>query len=135
MSTVSEQSEALQLSTFGDDNLLAGFASLGAQLSHAANHVHALSDEAKGHVFEVQVLSLLQCDEELGVVGVSATVSHGQQPRARVAHVKVLVLKLVPVDGLPSCPVLVGEVATLSTDRKLLGNTYLMCPYQDTDKS
>ena len=110
----------LQLSTVCDDELLRGRSSLRAELSHLQHHVHAAPHPAERHVFEVQVLGFLQGDEELRVVGVPSSVGHGQDARARVSHVEVLVLKLAAVDRLSSRPVAVGDVAALKDQRGTL---------------
>ena len=52
-------------------------------------------------------------DEELRRVGVWAGVGNGQQARGLVLHIKVFILKLVPVDGIPSEAVPSFKVATL----------------------
>jgi uncharacterized membrane protein len=52
-------------------------------------------------------------DEELGSIGVGASVGHGQTAHARVLQGKVLVGKLVAVDGLAPGSIVVGEVTTL----------------------
>ena len=104
----------LQLSTVRNDHLLTRPAGFCAELSHLFNNIHAVSDKAKGNMLEIEVLCFLQGDEELGVVGVAAAVRHGQQARACVLHVKIFILKLLPEDGLPSCPILVGYVSTLA---------------------
>ena len=52
-------------------------------------------------------------DEELRAVGVLSGVSHRKETRAVVLPDKVLVLKLLAVDGLATSAVVAGEVTTL----------------------
>lgn len=64
-------------------------------------------------MFEVQVFGFLQGYEELRVVGVASAICHRQDARACVPDIKVLILKLVAVNGLASCAVILGDVTTL----------------------
>lgn len=57
---------------------------------------------------------LCSANEELRSVGVGSSVGHGQNPWSRVLQGEVLVSKLVPVDGLSSGSIVVGEVPALS---------------------
>ena len=50
----------------------------------------------------VQPLGLDSGDEKLGAVGVLASIGHRQPAGALVLQSEVLVLELVPVDGLPA---------------------------------
>lgn len=59
------------------------------------------------------MLSFLQGYEELRVVGVAATISHGQDARACVPNIKVFIFKLATVDGFATGAVTLGDVATL----------------------
>lgn len=60
----------------------------------------------------------LDCaDEELGAVGVWSGVGHRQNPGPGVLQDKVLVFKLVAVDGLPTGSVVVGEVTSLRAEQ------------------
>ena len=110
------------MSTVHDAYPLAGLAGRRAQLSHRPHHLHALMNPAEHHVFKVQVLGLLQSDEELGVVGVPTAVRHGQQARACVSDVKVLIFKLSTVDGLSSGAIVVCEVTSLKTQKVTLSS-------------
>lgn len=55
-----------------------------------------------------------QSDEELGGVCVPPPVCHGQYTGPRMLHVKVLILELVPIDGLSTSAILIGDVTSLS---------------------
>ena len=70
------------------------------------------------------MLGLLQSDEELGVVCVPTAVRHGQEARARVSDVKVLIFKLSTVDGLSAASIVVCEVTSLKTQEVTQGSRY-----------
>lgn len=103
----------LMPSTVCDDELLQRLASLCAQCFHLLHHIHALLDPPESHVLEVEVLRLLQGDEELRGVRVTPPTGHRQDSGACVLHVKVLVFKLVAVDGLASRSIVVGDITAL----------------------
>lgn len=92
----------LKLPTVCDDELLHRGSSLCAQLSHFLHHIHTVLNPSEGHMFEVEVFSLLQGDEELRAVGVPSGIGHGKNARARVPDVKVLIFELVAVDRFTS---------------------------------
>ena len=60
-------------------------------------------------------------DEELGAVGVGASVRHRQKSGNSVLEVEVLVGKVTPVDGVSSSPVTAFEITTL--DHEILDDT------------
>lgn len=77
------------------------------------HYVHALDNVAKDYVSAVQPGSLHGGDEELGSVGVGASVSHGEDTRSGMLEDEILVGKLLSVDGLASSAIMVGEVTPL----------------------
>lgn len=107
----------LQLSTVYNCDLFARYAFPRTQLSHLLHHIHAICDHGESHIYEVQMLSFLQRDEKLRVVCVSATISHGQYTWSCMVHVKVLVLKIVPVDRLSTRAILFGYITTLKNTK------------------
>ena len=52
-------------------------------------------------------------DEELARIGVRTSIGHRQQARGLVLYIKVLILKLVPVDRIPTEPISSFKVTTL----------------------
>lgn len=112
------------LPTVCDDELLHRSAPLCAQRAHLLHHIHALLDPPESHMLEVQVLCLLQGDEELRAVCVTPAIGHGQDSRACVLHVKVLVFKLAAVDGLASTSVAFGEIAALKDELERLNHDH-----------
>lgn len=56
-------------------------------------------------------------DEELGPVGVWPSIGHRQDTRAGVGQLKVLILKLVAIDGLSTGSIVVGEVTALCDEK------------------
>ena len=73
----------------------------------------SLDDLTKHDVFVVEVWSFLGGDEELGSVGIGASVGHRQEERFVVYLRECLILKLFPVDRLSAGPVTSGEIAAL----------------------
>jgi hypothetical protein len=72
-----------------------------------------VSDLAEDDVAAVQPGGHDGGDEELGAVGVGASVGHGQQTGAVVLQLEVLIGKLLAVDGLAASTVTAGEVTAL----------------------
>jgi len=102
------------LATVFDDNLLGGFAALGAEGLDLLDNVHALDDLAEHDVLAVQPLGLGGANEELRAVGVGSSVSHGQDSRSGVLQLEVLILELVTIDRLASSTVSGSEVTSLT---------------------
>lgn len=57
--------------------------------------------------------SKICADEELGTIGVGASIGHGKAARASVFQGKVLVLKLVTINWLATSSIVVREVTSL----------------------
>ena len=64
----------------------------------------------------VKPAGLSSAEEELTSVGVGSGIGHGQDTRPGVLQLKVLIGKLVSVDGLSSGTVVVGEVSSLAQE-------------------
>lgn len=62
----------------------------------------------------VQPRGLHRRDEELGAVGVGASIGHGHDARAGVLQLEVLISELRAVDGLSTGTIVVGEVTALT---------------------
>lgn len=71
---------------------------------------------AKHDVLAIQPVCLYCADKELRAIGVGACVCHGQDTWPHVLQCEVLIRKAASVDGLPSCAIVVGEVASLHTE-------------------
>lgn len=56
--------------------------------------------------------NFIMTDEELRVVGVGSSVSHGQDSPCLVLQGKVLILKLLAVDRFPTSSIMVDEVSS-----------------------
>lgn len=54
----------------------------------------------------------------LRAVGVRASICHGEETRACVLDLEVLVLELLAVDGLAACAILAREVTALEHELK-----------------
>ena len=78
-----------------------------------------VSDLAKDNVLAVEPGGGDRRDEELGAVGVWASVCHGELSRLGVLELKVFVRELFAVDGLSASAVAAGKVAALEHE---LGN-------------
>ena len=87
-------------SGFGDHHILDGFiagVSLGSfNLSY---NVHAFNNFAENNMSAVQPGSFLDSDEELGSVGVFASVGHGQPSGTVMLELEVFVGETLAVDG------------------------------------
>src|SRR3989338_231280 len=81
---------------------------------HGFDDVHAFDDLAKDDVLVVQEAGLDGADEELGAVGVGASVGHGQNSGAGVLELEVLVFKLLSIDGFAPSAIAFGEISTLT---------------------
>eukprot|EP00303_Exanthemachrysis_gayraliae_P009057 CAMPEP_0206001816 /NCGR_PEP_ID=MMETSP1464-20131121/2350_1 /ASSEMBLY_ACC=CAM_ASM_001124 /TAXON_ID=119497 /ORGANISM="Exanthemachrysis gayraliae, Strain RCC1523" /LENGTH=302 /DNA_ID=CAMNT_0053375139 /DNA_START=202 /DNA_END=1111 /DNA_ORIENTATION=+ len=93
-------------------------AGLGPLGLHGLDHVHALDHLAEHDVLAVQPARLGRADEELAPVGVGPGVCHGQDARARVRELEVLVGELAAVDGLAARAVALGEVPALAHEAR-----------------
>jgi len=87
---------------------------LGAVPFDLLDDVHAFNDGAEDDMLAIQPGGLSRADEELGPVGVGASVRHRQDSRSGVLEGEVLVLELFPVDGLSTSSVSIGEISTLA---------------------
>jgi len=106
-----------ELATVGDNNALGGGARAGANGLHGAEDVVTSGELTEDNVLAVEPRGVSSADEELGSVGVGASVSHGEASKASVLAglaSKGLVLELVAVDGLATSAVAAGEVTTLA---------------------
>jgi len=72
-----------------------------------------ISDLTENDVAAIEPRGLDSGNEELRAVGVRAGVGHGQESRAGVLDLEVLIGKLLAVDGLATGAVATGEVTTL----------------------
>mmetsp|Transcript_34088 Transcript_34088/g.87169 ORF Transcript_34088/g.87169 Transcript_34088/m.87169 type:complete len:412 (+) Transcript_34088:286-1521(+) len=104
----------LELATVLDGDLLGGGAALAANALDRLHHVHALHHLAKHDVLAVQPGRLSSAQEELRAISAGPRVGHGEDARAGVLELKVLVFKLLAIDGLAAGSVARGEVAALA---------------------
>jgi len=72
-----------------------------------------VNDLAKDNMSAVEPISLSSGDEELGAVGVGASVGHGQKELLVVLQLEVLIGELLAVNGLATGAVAAGKVTTL----------------------
>ena len=103
----------LELTAGGNSDLGRGFAAFRAVALNCLHNVHALGDRAEHDVLAVKPVGLHGAQEELGAVGVGASVGHGQDTGASVLEREVLIFELGAVDGLTTEPGSVGDVTTL----------------------
>ena len=87
----------------------------GTESLDLLDNVHGLgiSDLAEDDVLAIEPRGDNGGDEELGAVGVGASVGHGQKTRAGVLVDEVLIGELLTVDGATTGTVATGEVTTL----------------------
>ncbi len=67
----------------------------------------------------------IRADEELGSVCVGPSISHGQCAHAQVLQIKVLITKLLPIDGFASSSIVSGKVPTLKKKKKKVDSAYV----------
>jgi len=65
-------------------------------------------------VLAIQPCGLYGGQEELGAVGVGASISHGQVSGSGVLQLEVLITELLTIDGFAASAVVVGEVSSLT---------------------
>merc|ERR1719180_765429 len=104
----------LALATVGNDNLIAGFPTLGPIGFHLLNHLHALYHLTEDHMFSIKPLGLSRAKEKLRPVGVGTSISHRQHTRSSVLETEVLIFKLAPIDGLSTSSIASSEVTSLA---------------------
>ena len=97
-----------------DYHRLRGSSRAGAHRFHGLHYVHTLHDGPEHGVLPIEVGSGHGGDEELAAVGVRASVGHGQQKRAIVLELKVLVSELGTVDALAASAVAGGKISALA---------------------
>merc|ERR1740138_783017 len=102
-----------EFATVGDEDFLGGGAAAAADAFNGSDNIHALADPAENDVAAIEPCGLDGADEELGAVGVRASVGHGKDAFAGVLELEVLVLELFAVDGFAASAGAVGEVAAL----------------------
>ena len=81
---------------------------------HFVNNFVAFEDLPEDNVFAIEVRCLDVGDEELGGVGVGASVGHGQQVRFGEGHHEILIFEFATIDGITARAISFGDVATLS---------------------
>jgi hypothetical protein len=134
----------LQLARLDDGRALAvlDVAAAGASGLESLDDVQALvvSDLAEDDVATIEPRGDNGGDEELGAVGVGASVGHGQQTGLVVLQLEVLIGKLLAVDGLAAGTVTAGEVTTLehevgddSVERRALVAKALLAGAESTE--
>lgn len=102
-----------QLTAVRDHNGLPGGTALAADLLNSCDDIHAFGDHSEDDVLAIQPSGVSRADKELGSIGVRAGVGHGQGAHALMLEHKVLILELLPVDGLAPSAVSVREVSSL----------------------
>lgn len=59
------------------------------------------------------LFSLHCADEELRSIGVRTSIGHTNSPRTKVLQLKILVRKLVAINGFSTCAITTSKVTTL----------------------
>jgi len=80
-------------------------------------------------VLAIEVRERIKGDEELGAIGVLASISHGEETTTDVLVDEVLILKFGAINRLSTSAVHIGEVTTLSHeawDHSVEGDTLIM---------
>ena len=93
---------------------LLGCTALGADVHESLEHGEGiLSNLTKHAVFAVKPFGLVEAQEELGAVGVGASVSHGEDTGTSVLVNEVFIGEFGTVDRFATCTVASCEVTTL----------------------
>jgi len=108
----------LQLARLDNLHRLGRRTGLGADLFDVLHDIHALAHGAKHDVLAIQPTGRGRAQKELRAVGVRPSVRHGQNTRTSVLQYKVLVFKLVAVDGLTARTIVVGKVPSLAHESR-----------------
>lgn len=104
----------LKCTTVLNHNFLCGLAGLRAIRLDLLDDIQALDDLAEDDMLVIQPGGLHGANEELGAVGVGASVRHRQDAGAGVLQPEVLIGELVAIDGLAASAIVVGEIAALA---------------------
>ena len=83
--------------------LVLGFLDL---ILHGFHNIHALFHLAEDLMLAIQTLSLGSADEKLGTVYVGSSICPGQDARTRMLQDEILIIKLLPIDGLAACVIM-----------------------------
>merc|ERR1719166_552373 len=97
-----------------NDNILVRLVSpISRVLLNRPHHVHSFHHFSKHHMPAVKPRSLFYRDEELGAIGVLASVGHGQPAGAIVLQFEVLIGKLLSVNGAAASAVTSCKISPL----------------------
>mmetsp|Transcript_53675 Transcript_53675/g.138760 ORF Transcript_53675/g.138760 Transcript_53675/m.138760 type:complete len:239 (-) Transcript_53675:38-754(-) len=102
------------LATVSNDDGLRRLARLAADGLDRLDDFHATGHRSENDVLAVQPVRLHGAQEELRAIGARAGVGHGQDARAGVLQLEVLVGELGAVDGLAAGAVAGSEVTALA---------------------
>jgi len=103
-----------KLSTVSHGDRLGGLATLRPIPLDLLDVLHAVNDTSKHNVLPIQPRRLGRRDEELRPVRVCPGVGHGHDSRSSMGQLEVFIRKLLPINGLSSGPIPVGEVTPLT---------------------
>jgi len=103
-----------ELTAVGNDDRLGAGSGLGTNGLNGLDNVQTLGHVAEDAMLAIQPCGFDSAQEELGAVGVWASVSHGQNTRASVLKSEILISELFTVDGLTTGSVAAGEITTLA---------------------
>ncbi|KAF1769647.1 hypothetical protein GCK72_001464 [Caenorhabditis remanei] len=79
-----------------------------------ADNIHSFQNLSENNVASIKPWGLDSGDEELGSIGVSSSVGHGQPSGSVVLQLEVLVSELFSVDRTSSGSVSAGEISSLN---------------------
>lgn len=103
----------LELTTVSNGNGSLWSTALRSKRFNLLDDFLTVGNLTKDSVLSVQPGSHNSGDEELGTVGVSSGIGHGQQEWLVVLQLEVLIIKLSTVDGFTTSTISSGEVTTL----------------------
>mmetsp|Transcript_35346 Transcript_35346/g.100061 ORF Transcript_35346/g.100061 Transcript_35346/m.100061 type:complete len:260 (+) Transcript_35346:226-1005(+) len=105
---------SLKLTTVSNHDIKAGVSRTAAAGLNGLDNIVAFNNLAKHTVLPIKPACSGGAQEELGSVGVWASIGHGQNSRTKMLEHKVLILKPVAVNAPATSPIVVGEIAALA---------------------
>merc|ERR1740117_54056 len=108
------QVRALKQAAIENGNFLLRLSAGGADGFDCCHDIHALNNLSEHNVAAVEPRGLHSGEEELGAIGVRASVRHAKDTSASVLEFEILVSELRAVNALTASAVAAGEVTALN---------------------
>lgn len=109
------------LTAVRDHDFTLGLSAAGSARFNLFHQIHIACNLSKDYVFPVQPRSFNRADEELGTVGVRASIGHRENSGLGVLDAEVLISKFLAIDGFATGSISTSEVTAL--DHKVRNDT------------